>query len=462
MKLILRAIAATLLAGAWQTAAAQPSSDVGAADAGEQPAAVVPPPESAVPPEDTSCVKCHGESELWEGDRRKLHVTLQDLGNDIHWQKGLRCHDCHGGDASTTNFLAAHTVESGFRPLKSPADVPGFCGHCHSDIEYMRRFRPSARTDQVAEYWTSGHGQRLKSTADPNVATCVSCHGGHGIRPVNDPQSPVYPTRVAKTCSTCHSDSQLMADRQYHGRPLGHDQYELWSQSVHADALLKKNELTSATCNDCHGNHGAVPPEVGSVANACGTCHVKVAELFETTRMKHRFEQLELPGCAACHGNHQIRSPTDEMLGMGAGAVCARCHAEGKFGATLAGAKEARQMREQLEELKRHIMQVKSTVARAERLGMEVRGPRFDLHKAETSLTNARSLIHGFALAPMKQTLDDGLQVTAEVKARADEALAQYTYRRVWLALSVAPILLVVILLLMYIRILPSPDAETS
>jgi predicted CXXCH cytochrome family protein len=417
--------------------------------------------ETQTPPEETSCVKCHGLSDLWEGDQRRLYVTAKDLADDVHWQKGLRCHDCHGGDIETTNFIAAHAVESGFRPVKSPADVPDFCGHCHSDIQYMRHYNPSPRTDQVAEYWTSGHGARLKADGDPQVATCVSCHGGHGIRQVNDVQSPVYPTQVAKTCATCHANAELMAGRHYHGRPLGHNQYELWSQSIHAQALLKKHDLASATCNDCHGNHGAVPPEVSSVANACGTCHVKVAELFENTRMKHRFEQLDLPGCAACHGNHAIASPSDDMLGMQAGAVCTTCHEGGRFGATLAGAQQAREMRDKLEQLKRDIAAAKDTVARAERLGMEVRGPRFDLHKAETALTNARSLIHSFAPEPMNTTLGEGLQVTADVQARAEQALGQYTYRRIWLALSLVPILLVVVLLLFYIRSLPLPSRHT-
>ncbi len=440
-KVVLLALAVSLGGG---------SSRLAAQQAGEPP----------TPPEETSCVKCHGLSDLWEGDQRRLYVPVDHLAGDVHWQKGLRCHDCHGGDTQTTNFITAHAVESGFRPVKSPAEVPDFCGHCHSDIQYMRRYNPSPRTDQVAEYWTSGHGQRLKSDGDTKVATCVSCHGGHGIRPVDDVQSPVYPTQVANTCATCHANAELMTGRQYHGRPLGHDQFELWSQGVHAQALLKKHDLASATCNDCHGNHGAVPPEVSSVANACGKCHVKVAELFDNTRMKHRFEQLDLPGCVTCHSNHAIHSPSDEMLGMQAGAVCAKCHEAGKFGATLAGAQEAREMRGKLEQLKRDIAAAKDTVARAERLGMEVRGPRFDLHKAETSLTNARSLIHSFAPEPMNTTLDEGLKVTADVQLRAEHALGQYTYRRIWLALSLVPILLVVILLLLYIRALPEPNSH--
>ena len=69
-------------------------------------------------------------------------------------------------------------------------------------------------------------------------------------------------------------------------------------------------------------------------------------------------------------------------------------------------------------------------------------------------------MIHSFAPQPVNQSLEEGLQVTADVKARADQALDQYTFRRIWLALSLVPILLVVVLLLMYIRTLPSPTSR--
>jgi predicted CXXCH cytochrome family protein len=321
----------------------------------------------------------------------------------------------------------------------------------------MRQYQPSPRTDQESEYWTSGHGQRLKAN-DNSVATCISCHGSHGILRVADPKSPVYPTEVAKTCSTCHSNAELMANREYHGKTLGVEQYELWSKSVHATALLENDDMSAATCNDCHGNHGAVPPEVNSVANACGTCHVKVANLFANTQMKHRFEQQNLPGCVTCHGNHEIHLPSDEMLGMQTSAVCAKCHNDGKFGATWTGAEVAKTIREKLDELKLQIAECKAKVAEAERLGMEVRGPRFDLRKAEMALTNARTQIHSFALEPTNQTLLDGLQVTSDVQASAQHALDQYTYRRIWLAVSTLPILLAVVLLILYIRVLPIPD----
>lgn len=413
-------------------------------------------------PQDSSCVKCHGESEIWDADKRRFFITEEHLANDIHWQKGIHCHDCHGGDPESLNFRTAHSSEAGYRVIESPQDIPKFCGHCHSNVDTMSHYRPSPKTNQEADYWTSGHGQRLKESPDAKVATCVSCHGNHGIRAVNDLESPTYPTNVAKTCATCHSDAQKMAGIQYHGRPIGHDQFDQWKTSVHAELLLNKGDLSAPTCNDCHGNHGAVAPDVTSVASACATCHVKIGALFDKTVMKHRFEEAKLPGCAACHGNHAIYLPTDEMLGMGQGAVCATCHAGGKFGATLAGANEAKTMREGLEQLKQLIATAEGKVDHAEQLGMEVSQAKFRLRDARDSLSNARAEIHSFAAAPLKKILDQGVSVTHEVDDQAEAALREYSFRRVWLGLSLLPIALVVVLLVLYIRTLPPPTVHDS
>ncbi len=310
----------------------------------------------------------------------------------------------------------------------------------------------------------------LKATGDPKVATCISCHGKphgsaedrskHGILPVDDLESPVYRTHVAKTCAQCHADAKLMAGYQYHGRPLGHEQYQHWRESVHGRALMDKGDLSAATCNNCHGNHGAVPPAVNSVANACGTCHGKIAELFNNTKMKHRFEQEDLPGCATCHTSHQIQQPTDKMLGMSAGAVCAKCHENGKYGATIAGANAAREIRQGLDELKQRIATAKETLSKAERLGMEVSEPKFELRSATNSLTNARTLIHSFAVKPVATALTDGEKVTIAVQLKADQALQEHSFRRVWLAASLVPIFIVIGMLLLYIRSLPIPHRD--
>jgi len=426
------------------------------------------------------CLECHGNADVWDKDQQRLFVTkevLAALAGDIHWQKGLRCADCHGGNPATEEVNQAHAEEDGFRSLRSlpkdytkppqPAKVVELCGKCHANIEYMRRYRPSPRTDQLTEYWTSGHGRALKATGDPKVATCISCHdkphgsaedrGKHGILAVDNLESPVYRTRVAKTCAKCHADEKVMAGYQYHGQPLGVKQYEEWRASVHAQALLIKGDLSAPTCNNCHGNHGALPPEVGSVANACGACHGKIASLFAETRMKHHFEQEKLPGCATCHSNHKIQPPSDTMVGMEGGAVCAKCHENGKYGATLAGAEAARTIRAGLNGLSDQIKRAKETIDDAERLGMEISVPKFELQKAFNALTNARTLLHSFQVKPVEAALADGQKVVTEVQGKADHALVEHDYRRVWLAASLVPVLIVIGLLLLYIRTLPTP-----
>ncbi len=418
-------------------------------------------------PDDYSCVACHTrQGDFWSEGIPV--VNLKDLTKDVHWQRGLLCHDCHGGHAKLEEHVD-HRKDDTFRAVRSPADVPDFCGRCHSNLEYMRRFDPSARTDQVAEYWTSGHGKRLKASAekgkvDEQVATCVSCHGHHGILPVDDASSPVYPTHVADTCARCHSDPKVMGGRTYRGKPLPTDQYEKWKRSVHGRALLEQGDLSAPTCNDCHGNHGAVPPGVSSVANACGTCHGKVAGLFAETRMRHKFEEIGLPGCATCHGSHEIRRPTDQFLGLSGQAVCSKCHnpQRPEYGAPLAGADVAKELREALEKLKAQIAVADAKIQQAERLGMEVSGPRFDLRQAQDALTNARTLIHSFSAKKVREAVDAGLKVTNEVIARAEEALREHTARRIWLAASLVPIFVVIALLLLYIRTLPPPKPPSD
>ncbi|MHB8865728.1 MAG: cytochrome c3 family protein [Pirellulaceae bacterium] len=464
---------------------------------------------TSVLPEGYSCVVCHSRAgELWSEETPV--VEEQDVVTDLHWQKGLLCHDCHGGSPEIAQFKN-HRDDPDFRSVRSRGAIPAFCGHCHSDMSYMRQYNPSARTDQEAEYWTSGHGLRLKASmeaaeaadtdapqgADGNeaveegsgetedtppgddaagtvqqggegevpldlaVATCVDCHSHHNIRAINDTNSPVFPTHVGETCARCHSDEKLMAGRSYNDRPLRHDQYELWRNSVHGIALLEKGDLSAPTCNDCHGNHGALPPGVDSVANACGTCHGKVAKLFAGAQMKHKFEEVGLPGCATCHGNHETREPTDDMLGMGDQSICQKCHNQDnpQLGATLAGAETARAMRTQLEELKQEIGAAEAKIQEAERLGVMVQGPRFDLREAFDALTESRTQVHSFQLEPLQAALGEGLRVTAKVQETAEAALREHTRRRIWLASSLIPLVIVVGILLLFIRTLPTANS---
>ena len=159
--------------------------------------------------EPTSCVACHGNADMFDGEQLAIVPAYAD---DVHAEVGLSCHDCHGGNpdpALSDDFISAMDPEFADNPYRgAPAkiDQPRLCGGCHSDPNYMRRFAPDARIDQEAEYATSQHGILLVA-GDTAVAACVDCHGIHGIRRTGSPESSVYPSAVAETCGGCHADA---------------------------------------------------------------------------------------------------------------------------------------------------------------------------------------------------------------------------------------------------------------
>ena len=64
-------------------------------------------------------------------------------------------------------------------------------------------------------------------------------------------------------------------------------------------------------------------------------------------------------------------------------------------------------------------------------------------------------VVHSFQPKPVEVALAEGQKVVAKVQKQADRALEEYSFRRVWLAASLVPILIVIGVLLLYIRKLP-------
>lgn len=283
----------------------------------------------------TSCVACHGSPE-WFADQH-IQEIVRDYSGGAHEAAELGCEDCHGGNPDPAlsqdvdGAMDPNWEENPFIGVPKAQEIPAFCGRCHSDPNYMRQYQPDPRVDQVREYLTSQHGQALLKEGDPKVATCVDCHGTHGILGSSQPQSPVYPTNVARTCSKCHSKGEYMEGyTDDHGRQLPVDQYARWTQSVHAAAMFEKEDLTAPTCNDCHGNHGAAPPGIDSVAFVCGQCHGREAGLFRASTKREGFQghaaYIEGMGPGACSNCHAAESPQAELEHFAEFSECSTCH----------------------------------------------------------------------------------------------------------------------------------------
>jgi predicted CXXCH cytochrome family protein len=393
----------------------------------------------------SSCIECHAKL---EDPRLSAPATLFD--NDIHHARGLSCNDCHGGDPNADTKEAAKDPRKGYLGKPKTLDIPAYCGKCHSDANLMKKFNPSLRVDQEREYYTSVHGKLLK-TGETRVATCIRCHSVHGIRAISDPLSSVYPSNVAETCSRCHASADYMR-----GLKIPSDQYDKYKQSVHAQALYEKQDLSAPTCNDCHGNHGATPPGIASVANVCGQCHGRQAELFQTSPHKAAFDQKGLGECITCHGNHAIGKPTDQLLGTSQGTLCINCHNSGDKGFIA-----ATQMRSQIDELSASIGKSTEILDKAERAGMEVSRPKFEMKEATDALTHARVLIHSSSTAEMDKIVTPGLAASAKGYQAGVGALAERTFRRKGLAVSLLFILFLALLVHLKVRQIESRQKES-
>jgi predicted CXXCH cytochrome family protein len=231
------------------------------------------------------------------------------------------------------------------------------------------------------------------------------------------------------------------------GYQIPTDQYAKYKKSVHAKALYVRQDLSAPTCNDCHGNHGATPPGIASVANVCGQCHMRQAELFRASPHKAAFDQKELGECLRCHSNHEIAKPSDQMLGTGEKSVCITCHTAGDQGFIAAGA-----MRARIDELIGSVDKSTEILDRAERAGMEVSRPKFEMKEATDALTHVRVLIHSSSTAEVDKVVAPGLAASVKGYQAGLDALAERSFRRKGLAVSLVFILFLATLVYLKVR----------
>ena len=397
----------------------------------------IPRAENARTEETSTCISCHLELE-----DELLEPAIRFEG-DIHQLKGISCHDCHGGDPGSEDAEVSMGPDNGFIGVPDALEVSSFCGKCHSSSSYMAMFNPSLPVDQEKKYRSSRHGVR-NSEGNREVAHCTSCHSAHNIRPAVDPLSSTHPLNVPGMCNSCHGDPELMKSYE-----LPTDQYRKYSRSAHGISLLEEKDTGAPACNDCHGNHGAVPPGVSSIAYVCGNCHVNNMRLFEESPMSEAFTEMHLPGCEICHGYHDIPKTSDSMVGDGASSTCLGCHSEEK---RSGGYREAVTIKELLTSLSGTMESADSMVAEAARRGMDVMEAEYKLKDVRQALIEARTAIHSFSAAKVKEKVDVGLEAAQEGKRLGEKALASYYFRRKWLGFSSLILSFLALMLFLKIR----------
>ena len=205
------------------------------------------------------CVRCHEEQAAGLADG--VHYEALARGN---W-RAATCVDCHG----------AHDVQPPDEPRSRIAET---CGNCHRAV--------------FAEFRQSVHGQALFEEDDPNVPTCIDCHGVHGIA---HPTTAQFRNRSPELCATCHADADLMAQydistnvfdsylTDFHGKTVA-----LFEQQA-ADVATNK-----AVCFDCHGVHDIAPADSEksrvvreNLLATCRQCHPDATANFPDAWVGH-------------------------------------------------------------------------------------------------------------------------------------------------------------------------------
>jgi predicted CXXCH cytochrome family protein len=165
---------------------------------------------------------------------------------------------------------------------------------------------------------------------------------------------------------------------------------------------------------------------------------------------------MGMPGCATCHNNHEIHEANDELLGLGEGAVCRRCHVEGAGGGIIAAT-----MRSLIDSLHTEFEAADSLLSTAEFSGMEVSEALFELQGAQTALVRARAAVHTFNVLAVEEEVAAGLEIATRVHTHGEELLDEVQFRRLGLMVSVIIIALLIAGLVLKIRELDQTGSST-
>jgi predicted CXXCH cytochrome family protein len=451
------------------------------------------------------CLKCH------EGLGDKPSELFK---HDIHYRKGISCAGCHGGNAGTEDMEQAMDKKAGFKGVPKGDDISKACATCHSKAETMKKYGSALPVNQWEILQTSVHA-KLSVRGTEHIAQCITCHNAHGIVSVKNPQSPVYPLNVIKTCARCHADAAFM--RTYNPS-LPVDQLEKYRSSVHGTRNLKGDPKT-AECASCHGSHdirsakdaksNVYPVNLPAV---CAKCHsnadymkgykIPTDQFEKFSRSVHGRALLQkhdvaAPACNSCHGNHGAAPPGVESISKVCGTChalnadlfsssphkkafderklpeCETCHSNHEIIAAtdkllgvqagavcskchsesqnIKGYGVAKTMRELIDSLESSTRMAGLTIDDAEQKGMEISEAKFKLRDARQARLQSRTMVHSFNEAKFRETVEKGLTTAQIVESEGQAAIREYSFRRI--GLGVATIIITILTISLYLFI---------
>lgn len=135
--------------------------------------------------------------------------------------------------------------------------------------------------------------------------------------------APLYAQNENEMCTVCHNDEELTG--------LNKSGEEI-SMFV-TDKMLSSSSHSDFTCIDCHSDLDGFEdfPHEEELNNVdCSSCHDDISEIFHNSA--HVLTENPLaPGCASCHGSHNIlpkSNPESMTSNKNMAYTCSNCHSK--------------------------------------------------------------------------------------------------------------------------------------
>jgi len=251
------------------------------------------------------CLGCHGREDLAVlRNGVKVSLTVDHAALEMSAHSGAKCEGCHSDVTAIPH-------------IKRPEKVR--CGICHEE--------------EAKNYGESIHGIARRK-GRKGVPRCTTCHGTHGILPVNNPESRAFSLNIVKVCLKCHEDRQLEVKYNLPGVLF----FKAYKNSIHGQAIRKAGLNVAPACPDCHGNHKILAADNPDsqvnklrIPSSCGKCHPGIERKYEKSVHGKglRAGIMDSPVCTSCHGEHtiaKITDPTSKVYFKNIPRTCGSCH----------------------------------------------------------------------------------------------------------------------------------------